>query len=588
MKTWYAWLDRHFFASLHGKLTGSFLILAVLSLLLTLLCQWSIYAVDEALGLLPPGNTATSLRATLSIVSTLSLIVFSCTCIAALLLRGMLQQAITAPLQAISNILNEKDISRQIPHNNNEEIKLLSVNCSALMESIRSLLSKTRRMGIDIAVDSSKVTRKVDQSSDRSKQQGELSDIILGTSSEVSLAVEEISKNAQEISHSTNQNLTGARSALDDLKGITDAIHETGEKVRDFSLTVNKLADNSERIKDIVLLIQDISDQTNLLALNAAIEAARAGESGRGFAVVADEVRKLAERTRKATDEIAQSINTMVSQVSTTAAGMVVIDDNMVKIGAVAGTMDSHFSHLVRDFEANSAQLSRIATAIEELSVTNQEIHRQVRDIHALSTAVRTELGESADSAKRMNRKTEELLTVGTSFRIGNDKLETVIDTARAYRDRIQEIISAIAQTGVNVFDQNYRPVSGTNPQKYRTAYDDLFDRELTALYDEAVERLEAIYAVATDCRGYVPTNVTKLSRPMTGDYETDLKFSRNKRFFTATETERRRAQNTSPLLLQTYMRDIGDVINDLSLPIVVNGRPWGAFIVGVSPDKLL
>jgi len=74
---------------------------------------------------------------------------------------------------------------------------------------------------------------------------------------------------------------------------------------------VTKLHARTGEIGGIVQMIHGIADQTNLLALNAAIEAARAGEYGRGFAVVADEVRKLAERTRRATDEIAQLVSTV-------------------------------------------------------------------------------------------------------------------------------------------------------------------------------------------------------------------------------------------------------------------------------------
>ena len=98
----------------------------------------------------------------------------------------------------------------------------------------------------------------------------------------------------------------------------SQTIAQIAQDMQDSNAMIKEVAKQSDEIKNILKIIQDIADQTNLLALNAAIEAARAGEHGRGFAVVADEVRKLAERTGKSLSEIAAYTNTLVQSINQT------------------------------------------------------------------------------------------------------------------------------------------------------------------------------------------------------------------------------------------------------------------------------
>ncbi|MGL4206612.1 MAG: methyl-accepting chemotaxis protein [Aeromonadaceae bacterium] len=131
---------------------------------------------------------------------------------------------------------------------------------------------------------------------------------------EVSQSIEEIAGHIEQSEASSSQALALATSGARVVEQTTRDIEELARLIESSSQTVVNLSEDTHQVQHISEDIRGIANQTNLLALNAAIEAARAGESGRGFAVVAEEVRNLAQRTAKATEQIATTLDSVRQQ----------------------------------------------------------------------------------------------------------------------------------------------------------------------------------------------------------------------------------------------------------------------------------
>ncbi|MCP3874916.1 MAG: chemotaxis protein [Desulfobacteraceae bacterium] len=146
---------------------------------------------------------------------------------------------------------------------------------------------------------------------------------------------------------------------------------------------------------------------------------------------------------------------------------------------------------------------------------------------------------------------------------------------------QITELIIQKQLTSNQLFDTFYIPIPDTNPQKYNTQYDSLTDIYLLHILDKHLARdKNLIFVVAVDRNGYLPTHNSKYSRFLTGDGDQDTKTNRTKRIFND-RTGLAAARNTKEYLLQKYNRDTGESLADLSVPIFINQRHWGAIRIG-------
>jgi methyl-accepting chemotaxis protein len=501
---------------------------------------------------------------------------------------------IVRPVLTISRLFAEigegnADLSREIEPLTVDEIRDLSENFNRFLTKVRDLVGNVRQLSIGVAIGTTRMTRLITDSATSAGRQRELTDAIFGRSNSMTAAMDSVAASATEVTGSTQRNLGIARSSYQELLEVTERMKGIQSSLGRVSETVRELSQHSHSIRDIGLLINDISDQTNLLALNAAIEAARAGEVGRGFAVVADEVRKLAERVKESTGVIAQRTEGMIQQVEQTRRETERISHDTAMTSEVVDRSSAHFEGMVGDLDGIAAQLKAVVEAIGELKNANGEVHERVTQITDLSSSVSRQMGDSIDHSRGLRAATEKLQSLSAGYRLGSGTVDEIIMLAQSFRDKVQAFMQAQADAGADIFDCNYQRVPKTDPPKFRTSYDARVEAGLRQIGDEVLHQMPKLrFAFFMDQNGYAPSHNSIFSKPPTGDPKIDLLASRDKRIFDD-ETSQRLSKNTEhDVLVQSYVRDTGELLTDVSMPVYVRGRHWGAVRIAFDPQSVL
>ncbi|MDR4461957.1 MAG: methyl-accepting chemotaxis protein [Nitrospirales bacterium] len=289
------------------------------------------------------------------------------------------------PVWEVAEKASKGDFTHRVSVNTQDELGQMGLALNYLLDELSRMLLQTRNVAHSLSQSSvqlSSVGHQVVQASQSQVHQA----------TQVAAAIEEMSATADDMARHT-QALASTATGVNDsaVRGgdiVVSSIHgmeSVSKRIQESASRIQNLGQRSKDIGDIIGVIEDIAEQTNLLALNAAIEAARAGDQGRGFAVVADEVRKLAERTGKATKEIATVIESVQAGTHEAVRSMEAGTEEAHTGMALAREAGSRLTEIVQGVQRVVDMIQHFAESTKQQSAVSVQISSSIQQVAQLS-----------------------------------------------------------------------------------------------------------------------------------------------------------------------------------------------------------
>jgi len=282
-----------------------------------------------------------------------------------------------------------------------------------------------------VGAGATETTRKVEQASATIGQ-------MAAAISEASTASDEVGQVSATAAEAASNGLAAVGKTADGMARIKSAVEASAVKV-------TELGAKGDQIGAIVETIDDIADQTNLLALNAAIEAARAGEQGKGFAVVADEVRKLAERSGRATKEIAALIAEVQAGTEEAVKAMQTGATEVETGAQLAVESKTALDEIAAAVAATKAAVGRITASVGAMSKASAGVVSAIDEIAAIAEANQAAAATMTTSATSVTRSVESIAAVSEENSAAAEEVSAATEEMSAQAEEVVASAQSLA-----------------------------------------------------------------------------------------------------------------------------------------------
>jgi methyl-accepting chemotaxis protein len=307
-----------------------------------------------------------------------------------------LEQKVVELSEVLEKVSKGDFTLRCSPTGTNDSMDMLANRINGTLEGMAALVRQVKNALVPVIRGVVRITKENHSLSQRTEQQA--------------AAMQEISATIEELVSNTGENLANTRHADGLSKEAVKVAEEGGTHVEKTAKSMQEMEQASQKVVEMMDLINEITFQTNLLSINAAVEAARAGEQGRGFAVVANEVRNLAKRSASAAKDIQSLVREIVEKVSTGRQWV--------------GELQQCFSKIIQTSGHVSEALGEVSMGSEESSRGIEQINQGVQEVCEVNEKNSSFVDELAQETQKLKEKARQLQEITSVFILGTKELQ--------------------------------------------------------------------------------------------------------------------------------------------------------------------